>query len=42
MYRMANIGIVNASSKFEMSSIKQETEFEKKICQKAQVFLLLT
>lgn len=30
MYRIVNIGIVNASSKFEISSNKQETEFEKK------------
>lgn len=43
MYRIVNIVIVNASSKFEISSNKQETEFEKKkFCQKAQVFLLFT
>lgn len=38
MYIIVNIVIVNASSKFEISSNKQETEFEKK----KFVFLLFT
>lgn len=41
MYRIVNIGIVNASSKFEISSNKQETEFKKKILSKSSSFYCL-